>query len=139
MATNKRSSMTLWFRDDNKEHQQMLEVMQHFIDELKTKNGYKDASAHQLNMAVWIMGMKALAKSKRPDLLLPIEDRDVLLDRIASSMYDLQIEFQTLTEKLQSGVIVQSSDQLFSSGGGAIPGGFSAFEESITEGFMSFE
>jgi hypothetical protein len=136
-VATKRTSLSVWWDEVNDpEHREFMQVLRHFREELTTKRGYKATTIHKQNLAVLMMMGKALAKSKRPDLLMPRESADVLLERLAAGMYEVQAELQALASKIENGVVVQAGD--ISRIAGKIQTGYGSFEESITEGFMSF-
>ena len=133
----KREAFNIWLHPDNPDHAEVLAVLTFFRGELTKKARGAKPSKHQVNVKVFVMAMRALAKNRRPDLLIPRDDTDTMIDRIAAGMYEIQEEIAALSAKLESGVVLQAGD--LSRLSSRIQEGYGDFEQSIANGFTSFD
>lgn len=86
-----------WFDPDNTDDREVLNIFDTF------QKQYPERSKKDIIS----MAFRALARAKRPNLLLPREKSETVLDRLATSLYEMHGELAQLREAIASGVVVR--------------------------------
>lgn len=133
------TNFNIWLDPEvNGDHQEALKILNEMMAYVRQRAGKSAAlSDHQVKIRVFLMALKALAKNKRPELLVPREDTETMIDWIAAGMFDIQQELQSLATKIENGVVLQAGD--LRGMASRIQTGYGDFEQSIADGFMSFD
>lgn len=116
-----------------------IAVLNHFRQELRLT--YKEDSDHEINRKVFGMMARALAKNKRPDLLMPRENADEVLSRLAASMNEMSLELAEIRNQMENGIQVNphNLDRMQQLANQVQPEErYTPFEESIGDSFVSF-
>ncbi len=129
-------AFTIWLEADNPDQNEALNILLDFQRVAAEK--VPDKSRHEVNIDFFVMSSRALAKNKRPHLLAPREKPDVMLERLANAMYEVQSELAELASKVEAGIVIQASDIGSIASRMNVPGGYGAFEQSIVDEFKTF-
>lgn len=136
---DREKSITLWFDPENTEHRRVLEIFDHFVNELKNRKQNAGMSLTALRMQVVIMMANSLAKAKKPDLFLPQEQSDVLLQRLIIAIHEMSEELTEVQRKIANGIPLSYGDLNSAQRARDIAGQYGAFEKSAASSMTTFE
>lgn len=132
-------SLTFWLDPEDPAQARTLEVFDHFVKELRRMKKNSGLSLYQLRLQVLMMMSNSLAKAKNPDLFMPQERSDVLLERLVTAMHQMSDELVEVQRKIEQGIPVAVSDLTGAKRAKEIAGEYGAFEESAARQMVSYD
>lgn len=127
----KQEIIQAWFDVENTDDTEILNIFKAFQDQFPNRS----------KKAIISMAFRALARAKKPHLLLPRESSETMLDRLALSLNEMHDELAQLREAIASGIVIHGNNQAALTRVDELAQELGSLEQSIADTYqpMSFD